>query len=324
MKVNKNNLIARNLSFRHLKAFTCVAHHGSFSRAAEELAMSQPALTLTIKQFEDIIGVELFTRTTRSVILTSCGREFLIFVEKNLDDFEQAIRQIRARSQQQENQINIALLPSIAIRFLPAVIQSFTNLNPKIRFQLNDDNGRGVQSQVLSGKADFGLCNQWQPHPDLDFTPILRDQVGLICHCDHPLAQESAPLFWSVLEKFEFIGMADDTAINCLTESRSDLPETISRPAHRVLTIAALVGMIETGDSVSVLPALASPEYLNPSLVYRCLVEPVIYREICLITLRGRPLSNTAMIFLDFFQQGMPRFCNALNDVRIREIMPQS
>lgn len=311
------NRVARNLSFRHLRAFVCVARHGSFSRAAEELSVSQPALSLTIRQFEDIVGVQLFTRTTRSVTPTACGREFLPTVEKYLDDFEQSVMQIRARARQQENQVNIALLPSIAIRLLPNAIQEFGKLNPDIRLRLHDDNGRGVQTQVLSGEADFGLCNRWNAHPDLEFLPLLRDRVGLICHCDHPLAQRSDPLPWSSLDAHGFIGMADDTAICRLTDNREDLPESVSNPGHRVLTIAALVGLVERGDSVAALPALASPEYLNPSLTYRDLVDPVIDREICLISLRGRPLSAAASAFHDFIHREIAHLCEGFDATRV-------
>lgn len=320
--MSTNNRVARNLSFRHLRAFVCVTRHGSFSRAAEELAISQPALTLTIRQFEDMVGVQLFTRTTRSVTPTPCGREFLPTVEKYLDDFEQSIMQIRARARQQENQVNIALLPSIAIRLLPNAIQEFGKLNPDIRLRLHDDNGRGVQAQVLSGEADFGLCNQWDPHPDLELIPLLRDRVGLICHRDHPLALQSDPLPWPRLDEYEFIGMADDTAISRLTDSRDDLPESVRNPSQRVLTIAALVGIVERGGSVAALPALASPEYLNPSLIYRDLVDPVIDREICLIRLRERRLSNAASAFHDFIQLEIARFCISFDSTRVMPAVP--
>ena len=316
--MTNNNRMARNLSFRHLKAFVCVSRHGSFSRAAEELAISQPALSLTIRQFEDMVGVQLFTRTTRSVTPTPCGREFLPTVERYLDDFEQSVMQIRARAQQQENQVNIAVLPSLAIRLLPNAIQEFGKLNPDIRLRLHDDNGRGVQAQVLSGEADFGLCNQWNPNSDLEFTPLLRDRVGLICHRDHPLAQQPNHLPWSRLDEYDFIGMADDTAICRLTDNREDLPQSIRNPSQRVLTIAALVGLVERGETVAALPALASPEYLNPSLVYRDLVDPEIDREICLIRLHDRPLSIAARAFHDFIQQEIARFCENLDATRIK------
>jgi len=315
--MSSNNRIARNLSFRHLRAFVCVTRHGSFSRAAEELAISQPALTLTIRQFEDMVGVQLLARTTRSVTPTACGREFLPRVEKYLDDFEQSVMQIRARARQQENQVNIALLPSLAIRLLPNVIQEFGKSNPDIRLRLHDDNGRGVEAQVLGGEADFGLCNRWSEHPDLQFLPLLRDRVGLICHQDHPLARQSAPLPWNMLDDCDFIGMADDTAICRLTDERDDLPASVRNPAQRVLTIAALVGLVERGDSVAALPALASPEYLNPALRYRELIEPSIDREICLITLCGRPLSAAASAFHDFLHSHIAHFCEDFDAARV-------
>lgn len=322
--MSSNYRLARNLSFRHLRAFVCVAQHGSFSRAAEDLAVSQPALTLTIRQFEDMVGVQLLTRTTRSVTPTACGREFQSTVEKYLADFEQSIQQIRARARQQDNQINIALLPSIAIRLLPNAIQEFGKSNPDIHIRLRDDNGRGVQTQVLSGEADFGLSNQWSPHSDLEFVPLLFDRVGLVCHLDHPLAQQSDPISWAMLDEYDFIGMAEDTAICRLTDNRTDLPASISNPDHRVLTIAALVGLVERGNSVSALPALASPEYLNPSLTYRELADPEINREICLIKLRGRTMSTAAGAFHDFIQQEIARLCTGSIMSRVRPVTPAS
>jgi DNA-binding transcriptional LysR family regulator len=118
--------------------------------------------------------------------------------------------------------------------------------------------------------------------------------------------------------------MAGDTAISRLTDTRDDLPESVSDPARRVLTIAALAGLLEQGDAVTALPALASPEYLNPSLVYRDLVDPVIDRELCLIRLRKRPLSGPASAFYDYISAEMPRFCQAFEGHRIAPVASKS
>ena len=101
--MNISSKIARNLSFRHLRAFVCVAETGSFTRAAEKLAVSQPALTSNIRQFEEIVGVELLTRTTRYVELNACGREFLPQVKQFISNFDSAIIGIRTKAQQLES-----------------------------------------------------------------------------------------------------------------------------------------------------------------------------------------------------------------------------
>jgi DNA-binding transcriptional LysR family regulator len=299
---NKTN-IARNLSFRHLRTFVCLAHTGSFTQAANKLSMSQPALTLNIRQFEDIVGVKLLSRTTRSVGLTESGEEFLPIAENFLSEFDSAILRIRANARQKENKVEVAVLPSVAIRLLPALIREFAKSSGDIHIQMNDDNGRGAQSQVLNCEADFGISSIWQPHPNLEFTPLVRDRVGLICQSSHPLAKKTGTLNWSDLVDYDFVGMAEDTGIHRILPTNDSLPDTVSTPTYSVLTIAALVGLLEGGKAISALPALAAPDYLNPTLVYRELAEPEVYRQLCLITLRGRTLSPAAQAFIAFIQQ---------------------
>lgn len=301
--------IPRNLSFRHLRAFVCVAHTESFTAAAKILAISQPALTLNIHQFEDIVGVELLTRTTRRVELTPLGKEFLPCVEKYLADFDNSILDLRAKAEQQDNQVDIALLPSVAIRILPSVIREFAQISRDTVINLHDNNGRGIQSQVLSNKADIGISNIWEEHPELEYTPFISDRVGLICHSSHPLAKVQQGLSWRDLSDQAFVGMTADTGIHRLFQENTELPQSVTAPSYSVLTISTLVGLLESGNSISALPALAAPDYLNPALVYRDLSSPVIFRQLYLITVRSRPLGRAAQTFRDFLLQQSQALC---------------
>ncbi|MCP5082053.1 MAG: LysR family transcriptional regulator [Alphaproteobacteria bacterium] len=305
-----NSKIARNLTIKQIRAFVSVANLGSFSQAAQKLAISQPALSLTVQQFEEIVGVALLKRTTRSVKLTEHGRELLPKAQKLLNDIEAAIGETRASAERRENEIKIAVLPSVAIRILPEAMRAYRENAAQANIRLQDDNGRGIQLQVKSGAADFGICNIWMNDPDLDFVPFMRDRVGLVCHAGHPLAMRKHALTWSHLEHTPFVAMAADTGICRLMEGVERLPRCVQEPAHTVLTIAALAGILENREAVSALPALAAPDYLNPSLVYRELSEPVIHRELCLITPRDRPVPATAENFMRFLKGHSNRICS--------------
>ena len=309
MHVNTDSVIARNLSFRHLRAFVCVARTGSFTKAADKLAMSQPALTLNIHQFEEIVGLPLFTRTTRSVSLTPAGQLLLEQVQILLDRFEKTICDVRKITLQLENHVNVAVLPSVAIRLLPNVINNFSKTHPNITIQLHDDNGRGVQSQVLNGNADFGISSMWEQHPDLEFTPLVCDRVGLVCRASHPLAKVKKPLSWTDLGTYPIVGMTNDTGINRMMQRFEVLPESIRTPKNNVLTIAALVGLLENDENFSILPALATPGYLNSSLIYRDIANPTLHREICLITSSKQRMSESSKTFYNFVQQERKQIC---------------
>ena len=191
-----------SLTLRHVRAFVEVAHHGSFRRAAEKLFLSQPALTITISQLEDLVGVSLFNRTTRQVNLTTDGEDFLPIAERLVADFDRAISDLKTSAERRGGQVAIAVLPSLTINLLPEILARFKSSNPGIRVILRDDNARGVQRQVLNNESDFGISNLWEEDSELEFTPLTLDPVGLVCPPDHPLGKTSKPLAWGNLEDY--------------------------------------------------------------------------------------------------------------------------
>ncbi|KLN59269.1 hypothetical protein WH96_18305 [Kiloniella spongiae] len=302
--------IARNLSIKHLRAFVCIAKCRSFSRAADQLAMSQPALTLCIKQFESIVEVAMLQRTTRLVSLTQQGQDFLPKAERVLQDIDLAIISARTDALKQEKCVKVSMLPSVAVRIWPEAMRSYSEVQQDTDVRVYDDNAKGVFQQVLSGEVDFGVSNIWNPDPDLNYIPFVRDRVGLICRNTHPLARSSGPYKWDDLSDLEFVGMAADTGISRLMYSKNDFPESVFSPKFTVLTIAALAGIIENGEAVSALPALACPDYLNPSVVYKELKEPILYRDLYFVTHKKKPLSKATEILIAFLLQERNQICS--------------
>ena len=267
-----------------------VAHHGSFNRAAEELSRTQPAITLVIKQLEDYIGVKLLERTTRRVIPTVEGENFLPIAERLVRDFDTAIYDLRAVAERRRGHVSMAILPSVATSLLPPIITDFSLKYPGIDIHLQDDNSRGVQLRVERNEVDFGVGSIWQPNSELEFTPLLTDTYELICHKDHPLAQESGPLGWQQLEKETFL----DTGISQLLTIRKH----IGTPKFKFSNVTTLFAMLEAGLGITALPSLAVPLH-NKNLVSRPLVDPVETREICLITRKGWTQSPAAEAMLE-------------------------
>jgi len=297
-----------SLTLRHIRAFVEVAHQGSFRRAAEKLFVSQPALTITINQLEDLVGVSLFNRTTRRVNLTTDGEDFLPIAERLVTDFDRAISDLKTSSSRRGGQVTIAVLPSLTIKLLPELLAGFKNTNPEVRIVLKDDNARGVQRQVLNNESDFGISNLWEPDSELEFTALSHDPVGLVCPADHALGKSNAPLAWSKLEGFSFVGMSRDTGVHKLINAIEDCPDSVRLPEYEVLTMAALGGILEAKLAITVLPLLAVPSHMHPALVFRKLVKPKVERELCIITRRNYPLSESAQKLRDMLLDETPGF----------------
>lgn len=283
-----------NVTLKHLRVFVEVAHQGSFTRAAERLSLSQPALTIAVGQFEEALGVRLFDRTTRRVSLTGDGEDFLATAERLIEDFDVAIADMRDLAERRRGRVGIATLPSVAVRLLPEVVASYSEAYPGVRIHVQDANARGVQGRVQRKEVDFGIGSLWEPDPELDFQPLLRDPFVMVCRVGHSLARGKGALPWRRLAGHDFIGMGRDTGIRPLIHGIKGLPEEIQAPKYEVSSIPALEGMLEAGLGLTALPQLAVPISRPKKLVARRLVEPVIEREIGLITRRGRSLSPAA------------------------------
>lgn len=295
------------INLRHLRGFVAVARDGSFTRAAERLLLSQSALTVTVRQLEEHLGVALFNRTTRQVTLTVDGENFLTAAKKIIGDFDDAIAAVRYSATQRRGRVSIAVLPSVAIRLLPDIVRQFHQSYPDIRITLRDDNARGAHRQVLDHEVDFGISNVWRRYPELEFTPLTSDRFGLVCRRDDPLAAAEGPLQWSAIDEQRLFVMASDTGVYTALQETPEFAERFTTPAGEVLAMVTLIEMVRAGLGVTVLPELARPAASETELIFRRLVNPVVHRKLCLIRRRNEALSPGARRAWDCICAQVPR-----------------
>ncbi len=294
--------IGRAVALRHIRAFVEVAEQGSFTVAADILAISQPALTSTINQLEDLLGVALFIRTTRSVQLTDIGKEFLPKAQSLLFNFDHELNAVHEAGKRSGGQVKIAVLPSLAISIIPRAVASFTDEQPMVTIQTRDDNAKGVHHQVLMNKSDFGITNKWEEDSQLKFTPIFEDRVGLVCHHSHDIAKSKSGTQWGKLVDYHFVGMSGDTGVNAMLKAIPDLPSCVVTPEYEVLTMVALASLIHTNLAVSALPVLAVPRLIEPPLKFIKLSKPTVWRQIYIVTRKSGQLSESAELLRAFLQ----------------------
>ena len=292
-----------NITLRHLRTFVIVARYGSFNRAAEELSRTQPAITLAIKQLEEFVGLKLLDRTTRRVIPTAEGENFMPIAERLVRDFDTAISDLKATAERRIGNISIAIVPSVANQLLPPSIKTFSKNFPGINLLLNDDTARGVQQKVERNEVDFGIGSVWQTSKLLKFTPLFSDNLDLVFHKDHDLAQSQEPISWSALSNEVFL----DSGITKNMHSRLLLgPSKFDFPS-----ITTLLAMLRSNLGVSVLPSLAIPQS-SGELRSRPLL-PMEKRDICMITRHDWTLSPAAEAMIDTIIKEIPAQIEQLN-----------
>lgn len=289
-----------------LQAFVAVAELMNFRAAADSIHLSQPALSRRVAKLEVALGVRLFERTTRRVSLTAVGRDFAHKARSLLDQLEHSLLSIGEGALTQLGEVTIACFPSAVYYFLPNVLRDFHAQFPRIRVRIIDVDANAVLTAVARGEADFGLNFIGTQEPDIEFQPILREPFVAACRRDHPLARKRS-VTWAELGAYDFMTV-DKTSGNRLLLDLA-LANTSIRPrwAFEAKHVLTLVGLVQAGLGVAVVPRLAMPPADDPSLVSIALKEPAVTRTVGLIRRRGRSLPAAAQSLYAMLQRAWPR-----------------
>lgn len=291
--------VERAVSLRHLRCFLAVAESGSFTVAASHLFITQSALTATIQQFEEAIGLKLFDRTTRRVLLTDAGAQFRAQAEKLEGDFDSAIRDLRALAHGLEGHIRVAAIPSAIYQFLSAAIPVFREQYPNVTISLRDAGAARIEQMVLSGEVDFGITARHNGYDDLDYEPLMADTYGVVCRDRHALLKRPGALRWKDLPAEDYVVFSADTDIGSFVARHArDMP-LLEGDHDEVSSTTSLFALLNASNSYSIVPALAVKAGEFKRLKFRELTQPSLTREIFLVTRRLRTISPSAKRLLE-------------------------
>lgn len=176
-----------NITLRQLKVFERVAHRLSFTRAAEELYLTQPAVSMQIKQFEESIGLPLFERLGKKIYLTHAGDEFYRLsktISRQLDEAEQLIEELKGTD---GGKLTVSVASTVHY-FAIRLLADFCRLYPKVRVSFKVTNRKGLLQQLEDNEADIVLMGQPPQELDLAAEAFMDNPLVVIAHAGHPLA----------------------------------------------------------------------------------------------------------------------------------------
>ena len=229
-----------NANLRQFQAFVTVARLGSFTRAAKRLNLSQPALTVQIRQLEEAMGVRLFDRSTRMVKPTPIGRELVPTLERVLREIDAVMVNTKELASHIKGTVTVGALPSISSKLIPSTITEFQKQYPGIVVRLRDVLAQHIVKLVKEEEVDFGIGTLRMPDPDIQFTPLLTDHLGIIFPAGHPVERKRS-ITLKYLTAFPLILMDPETSVRDLVDRcvRVDRRDRRSRvrgdlPVHRL------------------------------------------------------------------------------------------
>lgn len=161
------------MEIKWIQTFVITAKYENFRKAADELFLTQPAVTKHIKRLEEYLAISLFERVGNKVVLTPAGYEFLKIAREIVSTYEQGMKNFESWKQGFNRKLIIAVAPQIASSFLPSLLRSFIDQNPMIEVIINVITSYEMGEEIGSGRADLGLSR------------VLPTQANLKCERIH-------------------------------------------------------------------------------------------------------------------------------------------
>jgi DNA-binding transcriptional LysR family regulator len=290
---------ASHVTIKQLRAFAAVAREGSFTAAAQQLFLSQSALSALVRGLEAGLGLRLLDRTTRRLELTTAGQDLVPTVQRLLDDLDRMAGEVHDVAERKRGRVRIGGTPLLAVSLLPPLMASYQARYPGVDLRLTDASADVLLDRLREGELDLALATFDRLDADLAATPLLSDPMLVACRRDHPLAAKRQ-LAWAALLDQPLLLLKPGSGLRALTDRCfANLPGgaalSLPRPVQEVAHVATALALAAAGLGVAIVPAYALRVGGVQDVVGIPLVEPRITRELSLVHQKQRTLSPAAL-----------------------------
>ena len=283
-----------------LRYFLQVAKRSSFTRAAEDLVISQPALSRSIQKLEEELGQPVFERKTRSVSLTEAGTLLQSRAQQVLAMIEDTKAEITDDGK--SGRVRIGAIPTIAPYFLPEVLGQFSAAYPHANLVVQENTTDVLLKSCTQGEIDLAIVALPVSAKYLEVEELFAEELLLVMPPDHPLADKSKIRITDV-EPFPFV-LLDEA--HCLSDNivtfcrqKSFQPVTVERTSQ----LAMVQELVSLSHGVSMIPAMAAHRDQSNRRVYRSLSNPKPTRTIAVVWNPYRFESRLMKAFREFLHR---------------------
>ncbi|QFT29001.1 pca operon transcription factor PcaQ [Roseibium porphyridii] len=237
-------MIDRRIKFRHIQCLVEIAQERSLKLAADKLGLTQPAVSKTLKELEEIVGATLMTRNRAGIVLTKQGEVFLHFAQISLASLQQGLDGVEREGAQARATLNVGVLPSVAASLMPPVIREFSEMAPHVMVRIMDGPHSHLIEHLKLGKLDLVIGRLGRPASmeGVSFTQLYSERVDLVVRAGHPLLQNpdiKRIIDWPVIYPPEGAAITPLVERFMIANGVGDIPnkiETVSGAFGRIYT----------------------------------------------------------------------------------------
>lgn len=292
------------MEIEQLQYFKTVATMQHMTRAAEILAISQPALSKSIANIEQNLGVPLFNREGRSIYLNRFGELFLQSVNVILDEYDRIKEEFEDIIKPGSGEVSFGFIHTLGMEIVPELIASTSEAFPNMQFSLTQATSLSLLKRLEEGAIDLCLSQKIESRViEIETEELFVEELFVIVPTTHPLAQQDAVKFEEVKNE-PFIAIKKGNSLRQLVDElflERGIVLNTTFAAEEMHTVAGFVG---AGMGISVIPNIKGLDHYK---VKRLKLDPPCYRSVCVSWAKNRYLppavSEFKQYLLDYFQE---------------------
>ncbi|MCP4469846.1 MAG: LysR family transcriptional regulator [Gammaproteobacteria bacterium] len=293
------------MSDRRLKVFHTVARLLSFTKAAEELHMTQPAVTFQVRQLEEYFNTRLFDRTHNKVNLTPAGERVSEFAERIFDLYSEMESSVRDLTGEISGALTIGASTTIAEYMLPALLGEFKNRYPDINLRLKVSNSEGIVSMVEHNVIDLGVVESPVSNRNLIVEVCHDDQLVVVAAPDHDLVKRGGKVTASDIVKYPFVIREEgsgtrDVIMQYLMEAKVSLGDM--NICLELGSPEAIKGAVEAGMGITIISRSIIGKELKLNTLAELQLDPPLSRPFSFVRQRQKFRVTVMEKLLEFAQ----------------------
>lgn len=278
-----------NITLKQLRYFDAVTRAGHFGRAAESCAISQPAMSMQIKELEEILGVSLFDRSARKVRLTTFGEEFTVRVRELLRATDELGDMARAARDGLMGRLRLGIIPTIAPYLLPALIGDLTERHAGLDIHVRESLTPRLLQELSDGRIDAAIVALPISEPAFSETALFSENFLLVRHIE---AQDEPVPSPASLREMRLLLLEEGHCFRDQALSFCHIGSALPRETLDGSSLSTLVQMVGAGIGVTLIPEMAADvETRSAAVSVARFGEPQPSRTVGMIWRKTSPLA---------------------------------
>lgn len=255
------------MQFHQLIAFVTVVEQKSFSKAAENIYLSQSTVSTHISTLEKYFGQKLFDRLGKKIVLTPFGEKLYYWAKEMIELRENALWDLKEWTGRTEGKITIAASTVPAQYIIPKLISKFINKYPGIHFTVIQQVSQKVADLLLNGEADLGILGDKYYPNKIEYIPFMKEKMVLITP---PQVKLSKPILLSNLLDYNFIFRKSGSGTQAFLEKLlkdQEIDITNLKVVAHVDSVQSIIQCVKEGLGLSIISEIAARDYINKGFI---------------------------------------------------------